>query len=231
VAREPLVLIPGLLCSPALWAPQVAALSAIADIRIGDHTQHESMAGIAASILAQAPDRFALAGLSMGGYIAFEIMRQAPERVTKLALLDTLAVADTPERRAGRHDLIALAEKHGLERVMEKLIPLFIHTDRLSDAALVAVVQGMARDTGVAAFKRQQMAIISRPDSRPTLATIRCPTLLLVGRDDVLTPVVAHEEMAAAIPGSRLTIIENCGHLSTLEQPAAVNAALLTWLS
>ncbi len=205
-------------------------LGGITDVRIGDHTQAESIAAIAADILAKAPDRFALAGLSMGGYVAFEIMRQAPERVSKLALLDTLAIADTPERRQGRRDLIALAERHGLDSVMEKLLPLFIHPDRLDDAALVATVQGMARDTGLAAFKRQQAAIMTRSDSRPTLAQIRCPTLLLVGRDDMLTPVAAHEEMAAAIPGSRLAIIENCGHLSTLERPEAVNAALLQWL-
>ena len=166
----------------------------------------------------------------MGGYIAFEIMRQAPERVTKLALLDTLATADTPERSQGRRDLIALAEQYGLDRVMDKLLALFIHANRLADADLVATVRGMARDTGLAAFKRQQMAIIGRPDSRPGLAQIRCPTLLLVGRQDALTPVAAHAAMQAAIPASRLHVVEDCGHLSTLERPEAVTAALLAWL-
>jgi pimeloyl-ACP methyl ester carboxylesterase len=225
-----LVLIPGLLCSPALWAPQIRALSDIADATVADHTRHDSMHAIAAAILAAAPPRFALAGLSMGGYIAYEIIRQAAERVTHLALLDTGARADAPERREGRLRLIALAEQHGAVRAQQELLPLLVHTDRLGDAALVDAVLQMAIDTGLAAFKRQQTAIMARPDNRALLSSISCPSLVLVGRDDALTPPALAQEIADGIPGSRLEIIANCGHLSSLERPQAVSGALRAWL-
>src|SRR5262245_53806362 len=230
-ADRKLVLVPGLLCSPALWAPQVRALSDIAEISVADHSRQASMEEIAAAILATAPPRFALAGLSMGGYIACEIMRQRADRVTRLALLDTGARADTPERRAQRHCLVALAEREGAVRAQQELLPLLIHTDRLRDKPLVDTVLQMATDTGVAAFRRQQAAIMARPDNRPLLPTITCPTLVLVGRDDALTPPSLAQEIADAIPGARLESIGDCGHLSTLEQPDAVNSALRRWLT
>ncbi|MBX6366588.1 MAG: alpha/beta fold hydrolase [Rhodospirillales bacterium] len=229
---EPLVLLPGLLCDAALWAPQVSALRGLADpIMIGDLTRHDSMAGMAEAVLAEAPPRFALAGLSMGGYCAFEIMRRAPERVTRLALLDTSARPDTDEQRARRRGLIELAEKGEFKGVTPRLLPLLIHPDRLGDEALTATVMGMAERVGKEAFLRQQKAIMGRPDSRPDLARINCPTLVLVGRQDALTPVALHEEMAAGIPGARLVIIEDSGHLATLEKPEAINAALEDWLA
>jgi pimeloyl-ACP methyl ester carboxylesterase len=230
-ANTKLVLVPGLLCSPALWGPQVRALSDIAEISVADHTRHASMEEIAEAILAAAPPRFALAGLSMGGYIAYEILRQAPDRVTQLALLDTGARADAPERRAGRLRLVALAEEEGAVKAQQELLPLLIHTDRLRDKPLVDTVLQMAIDTGVAAFKRQQTAIMTRPDNRPFLSTIKCPTLVLVGGDDALTPPSLAQEIADGIPGARLEIIPDCGHLSSLEQPEAVNRALRRWLS
>jgi pimeloyl-ACP methyl ester carboxylesterase len=229
--RTDLVLVPGLLCSPALWAPQIRALNDIAGSSVADHTRHASIKEIAEAILAAAPPRFALAGLSMGGYIAYEMIRQAADRVARLALLDTGAGAEAPERRAGRLRLIALAEQEGAVRAQQELLPLLIHTDRLRDKPLVDTVLQMASDTGVAAFKRQQMAIMARPDNRPLLSTIKCPTLVLVGREDALTPPSLALEIADGIPGARLEIIPNCGHLSTLEQPEAVNRALRTWLS
>ena len=225
-----LVLIPGLLCSPALWAPQIRALSDIAEVTVADHTRHDSMHEIAAAILAAAPPRFALAGLSMGGYIAYEIIRQAAERVRRVALLDTGARADAPERREGRLRLIALAEQHGVVRAQQELLPLLVHTDRLGEEALVDTVLQMAIDTGLAAFKRQQMAIMARPDNRALLSSIRCPSLVLVGREDALTPPALAREIADGIPGSRLEIIPDCGHLSTLERPEAVTRALRAWL-
>lgn len=229
---EPLVLLPGLLCDAALWAPQVSALRGLADpIMIGDLTRHDSMAGMAEAVLAEAPPRFALAGLSMGGYCALEIMRRAPERVTRLALLDTSARPDTDEQRARRRGLIELAEKGEFKGVTPRLLPLLIHPDRLGDEALTATVMGMAERVGKEAFLRQQKAIMGRPDSRPDLARINCPTLVLVGRQDALTPVALHEEMAAGIPGARLVIIEDSGHLATLEKPEAINAALEDWLA
>jgi pimeloyl-ACP methyl ester carboxylesterase len=230
VQKINLVLIPGLLCSPALWAPQIRALSDIADVAVADHTRHDSMREIATAILAAAPPRFALAGLSMGGYIAYEIIRQAAERVSQVALLDTGTRADAPERREGRFRLIALAEQDGAVRAQRELLPLLIHTDRLGDKPLVDTVLQMAVDTGLAAFKRQQTAIMARPDNRALLSTIRCPSLVLVGREDALTPPAMAQEIADGIPGSRLEIISDCGHLSTLEQPAAVNRALRAWL-
>jgi pimeloyl-ACP methyl ester carboxylesterase len=229
---EPLVLLPGLLCDAALWAPQVSALRGLADpIMIGDLTRNDSIGGMAEAVLAQAPPRFALAGLSMGGYCAFEIMRRAPERVTRLALLDTSARPDTDEQRARRRGLIELAEKGEFKGVTPRLLPLLIHPDRLGDEALKATVMGMAERVGKEAFLRQQKAIMGRPDSRPDLGRIACPTLVLVGRQDALTPVAVHEEMAAGIPGARLVIVEDCGHLSTLEKPEAVNVALEDWLA
>jgi len=230
-AKPNLLLIPGLLCSPALWTEQVRALNDIADIGVADHTRHASLPEIAEAILAEAPPRFALAGLSMGGYIAYEIIRRAADRVTRLALLDTGARADAPERRPQRLRLIALAEQEGAVRAQQELLPLLIHTDRLRDKPLVDTVLQMAADTGLAAFKRQQTAIMARPDNRALLPTISCPTLVLVGREDALTPPSLAEEIAAGIPGARLEIIPECGHLSSLEQPEAVNRALRIWLN
>jgi pimeloyl-ACP methyl ester carboxylesterase len=230
-AATQLVLVPGLLCTKALWAPQMAALADIADTTVADHTRHDTMAGIAASILAAAPARFALAGLSMGGYIAYEIIRQAPDRVTKLALLDTGSRADAPERREQRLALIALAEREGAMKAQETLLPALIHKARLTDKALVDTVLQMGKDTGTEAFKRQQAAIMSRPDNRPLLASIKCPTLVIVGREDALTPPQMAQEIAAGIPGAKLEIIPDCGHISTLERPEAVNRAMRTWLT
>jgi len=226
-----LVLVPGLLCSPALWAPQVAGLSDIADITIADHTRHDSMAAIAESILAEAPQRFALAGLSMGGYIAQQIVLQSPERVTRLALLDTGSRADTPERIERRLQLNDMARREGVARVQQELMPLLIHTDRLADKAFVDLIVQMAVDTGVEAFLRQHAALMARGDNRPLLPDIRCPTLVLIGRQDILTPLELSEEIAAAIPGAQLEIIDDSGHLSTLEQPDAVNRTLRRWLN
>jgi pimeloyl-ACP methyl ester carboxylesterase len=189
------------------------------------------MAAIAKSILAAAPARFALAGLSMGGYIAYEILRQAPERVTRLALLDTGYRADAPERREQRLALMALAEREGARKAQETLLPALIHKSRLTDKALVEAVLQMGTDTGTDAFKRQQTALMSRPDSTPLLASIRCPTLVLVGREDALTPPELSQEMASRIPDAKLEIVPDCGHLSTMEQPAAVNRAMRAWLT
>jgi pimeloyl-ACP methyl ester carboxylesterase len=226
-----LVLVPGLLCTKALWATQLAALGDVAAMTVADHTGHDSMAGIAKSILAAAPPRFALAGLSMGGYIAYEILRQAPERVTRLALLDTGYRADAPERREQRLALMALAEREGARKAQESLLPVLIHKPRLADRALVEAVLQMGTDTGTAAFKRQQTALMGRPDNTALLASIRCPTLVVVGREDALTPPELSQDIARGIAGARLEIVPDCGHLSTMEQPAAVNRALRAWLT
>jgi len=230
--KIPLVLVPGLLCDAQLWAPQVAHLADIADIWLADHTRSDTMKGVARDVLADAPyANFALAGLSMGGYIALEIMRQAPQRVTRLALLDTAANAELREQTERRMALIALAERGEFPQVAEILLPLSIHPSRLGESALCKVVKSMAENTGSEAFVRQQQAIMSRADSAGLLATIDCATLVLCGRQDALTPLAGHEEITAAINDALLVIIEDCGHLSTLEKPAEVNAALRHWLA
>ena len=188
------------------------------------------MAAIARRILALAPPRFALAGLSMGGYIAFEIMRQAPQRVARLALLDTGARADTPEQTERRRRLMALAKDGRYAEIPEQAFPLYVHRKRHGDKALKRLVCEMAEATGSEAYLRQQQAILSRPDSRPGLGAISCPTLVLVGEGDEATPPELAREIAAGIPGSRLVLIPDSGHLSTLEEPAAVTEALVAWL-
>jgi pimeloyl-ACP methyl ester carboxylesterase len=231
MSRIPLVLLPGLLCDAAIWAPQSAAFAAIADIQVGDLTRHDSVGPMAASILDLAPARFALAGFSMGGYVAFEIMRQAPDRVERLALLDTSARPDPAERAQQRRDLIALAQRGDFKGVTPRLLPQWVHPERMGDAAFVAAVGAMTMRVGRDAFIRQQMAILGRPDSRPGLSRIQVPTLVLCGRQDMATPVEAAREIAADIDGARLVVVESCGHLSTLERPEAVNAALGAWLA
>ena len=231
-SRPALVLLPGLLCDHALWEPQIAPLSDACVPWVADLTRDDSFASMAARVLAEAPaQRFALAGLSMGGYVAMEIMRQAPERVTRLALLDTRATLDTPEERARRHELMRLAQtEHGFTPITTRMLPLLVHPARAKDEPLIRVIREMAERIGVEGYLRQQNAIISRPDFRPDLRRIEGPTLVLCGRQDVLTPLEKHEEIARLIPTARLVIIEECGHLSTLERPYEVNVALRDWL-
>jgi pimeloyl-ACP methyl ester carboxylesterase len=228
----PLVLVPGLLCDAALWAPQIAALRDVAEPWVPDTTRHDSFAAMAEALLAEAPPGpFALAGLSMGGYVALEVMRQAPARVRGLALLDTNAHADSPEKRQARLDFIALTRRGRFLGVTDALLPMLVHPDRLEDRSLVDTIKGMAKRIGAEAFVRQERAIMDRVDSRPHLGGIRCPTLVLCGRDDRLTPVEAHREIAAAIPGAELAIVDHCGHLTTLERPDEVDAAMRRWLA
>ena len=232
VGKIPLVLVPGLLCSADLWQAQVGALGDLAEPQVTEeHARHDTMAGIATAILADAPTKFALAGLSLGGRVALEIMRQAPDRVLRLALIDTDARADTPEQVERRQALMKLARLGRFKGVTPRLLPLLIHHDRLDDAPLVERIMQMAEAVGRDAFFRQQSALISRIDSRPSLTAIHCPTLIVCGRQDQLTPLDRSEEMAALIAGSRLQVVEDCGHLSTMERPEAVNAAMRDWLA
>jgi len=226
----PVVLIPGLLLTPQLYAPQLEALWAEAPVLLANHTRADSMAELARGILAQAPPRFALVGLSMGGYIAFEILRQAPERVARLALLDTAARPDTPDITAGRRTNMQLAQSGRLAEVVDALIPRLVHPSRVTDAPLLDVIRRMGAQVGVAGYLRQQAAIIARPDSRPMLKDIRCPTLVLVGDADQLTPPERAQEIAAGVRGAELVIVPECGHLSTLERPELVTRALRSWL-
>jgi pimeloyl-ACP methyl ester carboxylesterase len=232
MTRTPLVLVPGLLCDALLWQDPIQDLADISDCWVADHTGASDMAKLAGNILAAVPfERFALAGLSMGGYVAMEIMRQTPARVTRLALLDTSAHPDTPEQTERRLAFVDLAERGRFMSVTDALLPLLIHRARAGDAALVATIRCMARNIGRQAFAYQQKAIISRADSRSLLPHISCPALVLCGRQDQLTPLDRHEEMARAISGARLVVVEDCGHLSTLEQPQEVSRAMRHWLT
>jgi len=226
----PVVLVPGLNCSARLYAEQIPALWQFGPVTVGDHRRDDSMAAIARRILADAPPRFALAGLSMGGYIAFEILRQAAARVAKLALLDTGAGAEVPERTAQRKPLIALAQQGRFAEITEDQFPLLVHRSRHGDTVLKAQVRAMNQETGPEAYCRQQHAIMGRPDSRPGFAAISCPTLVLVGDEDQLTPPALAHEMAGGIRGARLVVVPECGHLSTMERPQAVTQALLDWM-
>lgn len=226
----PIMFVPGLLCTGALYAPQIAALSGKAECIVADHTRQDSMRAIVESILEMAPERFHLVGLSMGGYIALEMAEHAPERMKKLVLMDTSAQADRPEQTVFRRELMATAREEGIDPVIDRLLPLFIEKSRLSDTALIETVRKMARDTGVDAFFRQQTAIIGRKDARPDLADIACPTLVVCGDADALTPPELSEEIAAGISGARLELIAGCGHLTTLEKPGAVTAVLTEFL-
>ena len=189
------------------------------------------MTAIAERILAMAPPRFALAGLSMGGYIASVFAQKAPQRVARLALLDTSAQPETPRQTERRMPLIELAKKGRLGEIVDALFPMLIHRDRHGDEELKRVVQAMAQETGAEAFIRQQKAIMTWPDARPFLASIACPTLVLVGEGDTLTPPALSQEIAAGIRGTNLVVVPECGHLSTLERPEAVNAALAAWMA
>jgi pimeloyl-ACP methyl ester carboxylesterase len=226
----PIVLVPGLTCTARLYAGQIPALWPFGPVTIADHRRDDDMAAIARRILAAAPPRFALAGLSMGGYIAFEIMRQAPQRVAKLALLDTGARADTPEQTERRYVLMAKAKAGAYAEIPELAFPLYVHRKRHGDAALKSIVRAMAEETGLDGYLHQQQAIIGRPDSRPSLAAISCKTLVLVGEADEATPPDLAREIASGIPGARLVVVPGSGHLSTLEEPGAVNEALAEWL-
>ncbi|WP_428644481.1 alpha/beta fold hydrolase [Roseibium sp.] len=227
---DPIVFVPGLLCTEALYAPQIVAF-ADRPIMVANHREHDSIEAIAASILEQAPDRFSLIGLSMGGYVAMEIMREAPERVGKLALLDTNARADTADQTERRSFLIDLTLKKGFKKVPHLLYPGFVHERREEDEDLKAIVVDMAMDTGPEAFIRQQTALMNRMDARPRLGEIACPALVLVGDGDRLTPLEISQEIHAHIPGSELAVIEGSGHLSTLEEPDKVTARLRDFLN
>lgn len=227
----PILLVPGLVSSPRIYVPVLPALWRCGPVTVANHIRDDNMGAIARRILAEAPPRFALAGHSMGGYIAFEIMRQAPERVARLALINTQARPDTAEATERRRGMMARATGGGYHDVIDELFPGFVHPSRRDDAGLRQLVRDMADDVGVDAFIRQQTAVIGRPDSRPALAWIKCPTLVLSGDQDNTIPNSLSIEMASNIPDAKLVILRNCGHMPQPEQPQATAAALVEWLS
>ncbi len=225
MTAEVVLLLPGMMCDERLWAHQARSLEQ--PVIHADTKGHDNFRDMAAAALAAAPGRFAVAGLSMGGILAFEIWRQAPERVTHMALLDTNPQAEASERKSLRLQQIQTALAGGLrELAIESLKPLYLAESHRDDEALLAIILDMALDLGPEVFRRQSLALRDRVDSVPTLATIDCPALVICGDEDTLCPPRLHELMADKIPAARLRVIEDCGHLSSLEQPEIVSQEL-----
>lgn len=231
MSRPTLVLLPGLLNTRRVFEHQIADLSDITEIVVPELFHHDSVGAMAEAALAAAPERFALGGFSMGGYVAFEILRRAPQRVDRLALIDTQATPDTPEVAARRRGFIEQTKLGHFKGVQPSLMPQIVHRSRLGDAGVTQPILDMSHEIGADGFVRQQTAIIDRPDSRHLLVDIEMPTVVIVGRDDMATPIARSREMAADIANARLVVIEACGHMSPLEKPAEVSAALRRWMT
>jgi len=234
--RTPLLLLPGLMCDAAVWQPQVEALADVADCIVPDYGRLDALAAMASHALASVPEGpFAVAGHSMGGRVAFELLRQAPQRIARLALLDTsyhpLAPGAEGEReRAGRFALLHTARTLGMRPMARQWATGMVHPDRHGTPLFEAVLDMIERSSPEV-FAAQIDALLARPDATPLLAAIRCPTLLLCGREDGWSPPARHEFMRSQIPGATLTVLEHCGHMSTMERPDAVSAALRHWLA
>lgn len=226
----PILFVPGLLCSAEIFQAQAAALWPLGPTTVASTLQGKTIGEVAKNILETAPPRFALAGISMGGYVCLEIMRQAPNRVARLALLDTTARPDTPEQTAQRRLTLEQARTGDFLSTALASLTSLVHPARQRDTALQDINERMARAVGLEGFARQLELIISRPDSRRSLAAIAVPTLVLVGDADALTPVDRAQEIAEAISGSKLVVVPECGHLSTIERPHEVSSALLDWM-
>ena len=219
------------LCDERLYAVQRAALDASHDCRIFAFRDEDTLGAMAEAVLAAMPPRFALVGLSLGGYVAFEIVRRALARIERLALLDTTAAADTPARRAGRLADIATVEAGGIEALIPELPGRWLLPAHRQRADLLALMASMARSIGADGQKNQQRAMLGRPESLADLAAVRVPTLVLCGAGDAVTPPADHEAIAARVAGARLVVVPDSGHLSTIEQPEAVSRALVDWLA
>ena len=232
---EPLVLVPGLMCDSAVWEQQIADLQAARSIQVADHALSDSLGVMAERILATAPPRFALAGHSMGGRVALEVVARAPDRVSRLALLDTgyeaLAPGEAGEReKAGRYRLLEIAKRDGMLVMAKDWARGMVHPARLTDAVLMDSIHAMIARATPAHFEAQIRALLARPDRTALLGELRMPTLVLCGHDDSWAPLARHQDMARRIPGSQLVDVPDAGHMSTMERPAAVSAALQQWL-
>lgn len=226
---EKLLLIPGLVCDAAVWRHQAAHLADVADISVPPVTEGESMVEMARIALDVAPPKFALAGFSMGGYIALEMLRQAPKRITRLALLDTSARADTPKKAEWRSAAIATCERGDFAKVIDGMMPILLHKDH-QDGSLPIFVREMVERVGVAVFLRRHRAIGMRQDSRDLLSAATQPVRAICGRQDGMSSIEEHEEIAKLAPRGRCSIIEDCGHMTVIERPQAATALLRDWL-
>ncbi len=236
MSKPHLILIPGLMCDEAVWEHQDRALRDIADITIADHGSLDSLTAMADAILKRAPERFALAGHSMGGRVAFQVFRRAPERVTAIALMDTActpraAGAAGAEETEQRYRLLNKARKEGMRAMGAEWVQRMVHPERLSDTTLMNAILDMIARKTPEIFEAQITALLNRPDARDVLPQIHCPSLVLCGREDAWSVLSHHEEMTAMIPHGRLVVIENCGHMSTMERPEEITAAMRDWLS
>ena len=229
-SRPSVVFASGQLLTAEVWAPQAAALASDYDLIFSDHGRDDTIADMAARLLSEAPRSFHLVAHAMGGFTAFEVMRQAPERVASLVLIATLAPNDGPAQTERRQGYIRLVEDGRFVDVVEERIPILVHPARREDAPLLAIVRRMATDTGAARFLGQQRAIMGRADSRPSLSAIAVPTLLIRGDQDGITTRAHQDEILAGVAGSWLEAIEDCGHLPTLEKPVTTNRILTDWL-
>jgi pimeloyl-ACP methyl ester carboxylesterase len=234
VSHLPVILLPGLVCDATVWAHASAPLESHAPVSIPDYGLLDSLGAMAEKVLREAPPRFALAGHSMGGRVALEMIRRAPHRVSALALLDTgvqpLAAGEPGEREAaGRHELLALAREKGMAAMATRWVQGMVWPPRLNDAALVQDIIDMFARRSADMFAAQVRALLARPDSSSLLPGIRCPTLVLCGEQDSWAPAARHREMAETIPGARLVRVPECGHMCTMERPDAVTRALLDW--
>lgn len=228
---EPLLLLPGMLCDARLWAPQIAALSGVRTVGVPTIAHGETVTEMADAILADAPPRFALAGLSMGGIVAMEVVRRAPGRVTRLALFDTNPLAESDKVRAAREPQIAEAQAGGLAEIVRRdMMPFYIHSAS-TRTDLLDLALDMAIGLGAGVFERQSRALQTRPDQQETLAAYRGPTLIVCGEDDRLCPVRRHTLMHDVMPGSHLVVVPGAGHLPTLETSEAVTLAMTDWLA
>ena len=219
------------LCDERLYAAQVAALDSGFDCRVFVFREQDSLAAMADALLAATPPRFTLVGLSLGGYVALEVARRQPDRLERLALLDTRASTDSEAQRAGRHADIEKVRAGGIEALIPELPSRWLLPAHAARADLTTLMADMARSVGARGQRNQQLAMLVRPDSNADLERLRLPALVLCGEQDAATPVAGHEAMAARLAGSRLEIVPQCGHLSTIEQPEAVNRILLDWLA
>ncbi len=228
-ASLPLILVPGLACSPRIYAPQIPALWQQGPVILANHIRDNTMAGIAKRILDEAPPRFAIAGHSMGGYIALEVIRQAPERVARLALLNSYASPAIAEFITYCRGWIADVKQGGYRGLIDRMFASAVHQSRVSDTQLKEAVRQMADEIGPDGFIGQVEAIMTRSDGRPALAAIKCPTLVVTSDTDNSVPSNLSIEIASDVANAKLVMVANCGHLSPLEQPAAVTTALLDW--
>ena len=236
VPKPPLVLLPGLVCDAEVWRQQIALVADIADCQVVDYGLSDSLEAMAALVLSQAPERFALAGHSMGGRVAMEILRRAPARVTRIALMDTRTHAKPAGEAgeieaAGRYELLEIARTRGMRAMGERWMPGMIHSDRHSDRALTTAVLEMIGRKTPEIFEAQIRALLNRPDAAGELAQVRVPALVLCGREDGWSQLSWHEEMARVIPGAKLAVVEHCGHMSTMERPVDVARAMRAWLT